>query len=571
MKLKRHRQLNLVGGSSAAILCVLALVLLNPNAMNSTTALQCGAETCGANSTESKARTGLNAEIASVIAVGVTPSVNLEITPRSTGVFQTSTAKLNIQTNNNSGFSVYMRTANGKSTLSSTDKTNTQAINAVAENGEFTANTWGYKLGTDTQYHPVATSADRPILNETNVNLGQGNEYDLTFGVNVDTSLPAGQYSNAVEISALANPTAVTSLYQLTYMQDMTPKICEQTADYVDVNNYVTKQLIDTRDGKKYWVAKLADGNCWMTQNLALDLSTERTLTATDTDLVYAPQENGKAYEFTPLSNTSDVIEKVSGGLDEPAVTQSWDFGDYVTVAGGVDINGTLSGHSADTLAGNEEDGILDVSGREWAPTYYAQPGSWEYDPLQGIITSTNLNAYTHQNTMVAANSSQKTYDAHYLIGNYYQFNTATAGLGLDAAENTYVNASICPKGWMLPRAGTIQNPGEKSFENLLASQFGGPLTEDSNHFIHVQTTVAPLYFTRSGANLRFDKAASNSAIVNLGWNGGYFTGVKFHQDPNGSFWQTTAKSILLDYDVVLSTNHTTGIWQATPIRCVAR
>ena len=30
-----------------------------------------------------------------------------------------------------------------------------------------------------------------------------------------------------------------------------------------------TMQATDTRDGKKYWITKLADGNIWMTQNLS--------------------------------------------------------------------------------------------------------------------------------------------------------------------------------------------------------------------------------------------------------------------------------------------------------------
>ena len=36
-------------------------------------------------------------------------------------------------------------------------------------------------------------------------------------------------------------------------------------------------QLIDSRDGKKYWITKLNDGNCWMTQNLDIALSTSGT------------------------------------------------------------------------------------------------------------------------------------------------------------------------------------------------------------------------------------------------------------------------------------------------------
>lgn len=45
-----------------------------------------------------------------------------------------------------------------------------------------------------------------------------------------------------------------------TYMQDVTPEEC------MKVENDTEKQLIDKRDGKKYWVIKLRDGSCWMTQ-----------------------------------------------------------------------------------------------------------------------------------------------------------------------------------------------------------------------------------------------------------------------------------------------------------------
>ena len=43
--------------------------------------------------------------------------------------------------------------------------------------------------------------------------------------------------------------------------------------------------LKDTRDGKRYVVRRMADGNCWMAQNLDLDLYTGMTLSAEDTDI----------------------------------------------------------------------------------------------------------------------------------------------------------------------------------------------------------------------------------------------------------------------------------------------
>ena len=45
------------------------------------------------------------------------------------------------------------------------------------------------------------------------------------------------------------------------------------------------KQLIDVRDGKKYWIARLVDGNCWMTQNLDLDFVAGKELTSDTSDV----------------------------------------------------------------------------------------------------------------------------------------------------------------------------------------------------------------------------------------------------------------------------------------------
>lgn len=68
-----------------------------------------------------------------------------------------------------------------------------------------------------------------------------------------------------------ANPGEVTGLgfgedpVHVTEMQEMNYYICNNNRPGT------TGQLKDNRDGKVYWVTKLADGNCWMTQNLDYD------------------------------------------------------------------------------------------------------------------------------------------------------------------------------------------------------------------------------------------------------------------------------------------------------------
>ena len=101
--------------------------------------------------------------------------------------------------------------------------------------------------------------------------------------------------------------------YYVTRMQEMTPGVCANTykwndkwgdaaalytadgktrvdasntvADDVDAGSFALK---DARDGKRYLVRRLADGNCWMVQNLDLELYASMTLTNKDTDIDYA-------------------------------------------------------------------------------------------------------------------------------------------------------------------------------------------------------------------------------------------------------------------------------------------
>ncbi|MBQ3270978.1 hypothetical protein IJH10_00005, partial [Candidatus Saccharibacteria bacterium] len=70
---------------------------------------------------------------------------------------------------------------------------------------------------------------------------------------------------------------AVCPFNGITQMQQMSASICTNAA----VNDSTI--LTDTRDTKTYTVKKLADGNCWMTQNLRLTGS--RTLTPADSNV----------------------------------------------------------------------------------------------------------------------------------------------------------------------------------------------------------------------------------------------------------------------------------------------
>ena len=251
--------------------------------------------------------------------------------------------------------------------------------------------------------------------------------------------------SFTVGLPNIAKP--VVPLLKMTYMQDMTPEGCAASSE----ND--TKRLIDKRDGKYYWVAKLKDGNCWMTQNLDLDLTAGVELTPEDSDV--SANWNPGATTFTSPSE----------GTDDDALVQSWNLGEYVI--SDPDSYGYCSSGST-TNYPNCADRFTPVSGMT---------------PMTEAINEGKTPAEN-----ISVQDGQ--YDAHFLVGNHYSFQAATAGSA--PSDEGDAPDSICPAGWQLPRFpnGSSSNA---DYRNLLV-EYG---LDSSNPDGALNT--APLYFVRSG------------------------------------------------------------------------
>ena len=162
---------------------------------------------------------------------------------------------------------------------------------APVEDGVLENNTWGYTLeepSEGTTYLPIPL-VDAPATITKGNDMVEDEAVDIYYTIKVDSSLPAGTYTGEIEYTLTDNnfPSALTT------MQGMTTEICENTftpnafkPDGVTMeDNVPTVMLKDIRDNKTYRVAKLADGKCWMTQNLDLqkeDLAV--SLDGTNTD-----------------------------------------------------------------------------------------------------------------------------------------------------------------------------------------------------------------------------------------------------------------------------------------------
>ena len=136
----------------------------------------------------------------------------------------------------------------------------------------------------------------------------------------------------------------------------------------------MSRQLPDARDGKVYWISKLADGACWMTQNLDLEL-TPGTYTVvpttsgdqsiyTETTWDYSNNQNVNNYfDGGDYYYANGYIPTSTEGLADNAEewhyhrgslynyhaakylcqTGSWKFGDYVSLLDAYQINQPLA------------------------------------------------------------------------------------------------------------------------------------------------------------------------------------------------------------------------------------
>ena len=135
-----------------------------------------------------------------------------------------------------------------------------------------------------TKMQEMATS----VCNQTNVwnkkwgNMAKLYRYDAT-----DTDF--AWEADAFNIDSDSDGTADT--WDPTYHTGKSDKLIYDTTDTLTDVKYGIQDgigsfaLKDTRDGKRYVVRRMGDGNCWMAQNLDLDLFNGMTLSAGDTNI----------------------------------------------------------------------------------------------------------------------------------------------------------------------------------------------------------------------------------------------------------------------------------------------
>ena len=246
----------------------------------------------------------ISTEINPVIAITSPEELSLELLPTPAGAFTSGSVDVDVSTNAFKGYELYLSAKDTdtfmKSELNPSDTTNriSSSFTGSVTSSTMAKNAWGYSLNsTDFSAVPAKTSAKK-IKDITTLPTAPELKTTVHFGAKVDTTLDSGRYKADILFTAVAhpNPPKAQGIFLISSMQDMRPEICainttpNKTATQLDTNgshhgdpNYVpTVTLTDTRDNNTYTVSKLADGKCWMTQNLRI---AGKTLTPADSDV----------------------------------------------------------------------------------------------------------------------------------------------------------------------------------------------------------------------------------------------------------------------------------------------
>ncbi len=281
-------------------------------------------------------------------ALSISTSANSLALEASVGDFTHGSIDVDVTTNSQYGYTLTLEDSDNESSLahanSSIQDKLTSTFSGAKTSAQMDNNTWGFSLNS-TDYYLIPTLGNPAALKRTTgVISGSYDRTSVDFGAKVG-NIASGTYTDTVKFTAYVNgvdgnPSDGTETFEpgvapetrtiadIATMQEISAKICANSAQHQ------TATLTDTRNNENYTVAKLKDGNCWMTKNLALD---NYTLTSADSDV-----PANYSFQIPASSNDFQAPAAQAGGDGDfkfPAayIDEYGGFYNFYTAAGGWD------------------------------------------------------------------------------------------------------------------------------------------------------------------------------------------------------------------------------------------
>ena len=380
--------------------------------------------------------------------------------------------------NDNEGFAIYAigytDDEEGKNVLTNSTLGSTYDIVTGTATSGNTSN-WAMKLSTITSPAPTypiiiaGTSADtlkeqgdpdfttfqavpddytKVAYRTSSTDIGtnaEGSTLKTTYQAYISSTQPAGTYTGQVKYTmvnpysaaapekpattiedafAAAGKTKYNGYYKI---QDMTSAICATVDQY---SGDGMAEVIDVRDNNTYHIAKLADDNCWMLDNLVLD-----------------PTDSTTAANMS-ASNTNATQEAITNLLNGGSSTTGWGS------AAVADVDTSFDSYTTPMINNASKDTLVDGYG------------------------------------LASVHDQAKKVGIYY---NYCAASASTycyaSGSGVDV-PSTIIDApqDICPANWRMPTGG---NTGEYK---LLAQEYGYIAEETNSLQYNLSTPLSGYY-----------------------------------------------------------------------------
>ena len=183
----------------------------------------------------------------------------------------------------------------------------TQLQIAKVQDGTYPSDATSLKKSAGTNFTYISSSADNFCVAASNTALP-----GKSFYITNNDSIKEGDCSGGGGMA--------------TTMQTLTPTNCSSLATFTGSNTEAIVDLTDSRGGttRTYQVAKLADGNCWMLNNLKLgSVSSTTTLTPADSNVA----SNFTLPQLVTSGSTSSDIKGAYGPVPGDTGTGDTNYG----------------------------------------------------------------------------------------------------------------------------------------------------------------------------------------------------------------------------------------------------
>ncbi len=343
------------------------------------------------------------------------------------------------------------------------------------------------------------------------------------YGPQEDINFTAGQYATrglklyAVWVQSAGSLQSDTA----SVCANLTTAPTDGTANLDSVS-----ALTDERDNQTYAIAKLADGNCWMIENLRLEAENTRS----DANKALA-QGYGTSTTYGNFSGLADA--------------ESTNFSNSTT-ANSLYYSGTQSG-----------DATIDIGTTNYPGYRMPRYNNWNNQ-------STSANRPQNPTSNSATNST--TNAGMYSYGNYYTWHAAIADLAYNGTNNqSTTGTSLCPTGWHLPTGGLAYASGSTSGVNVTGDtgtfrefyNLGYKTMDEVKTAYEDTPNSGYAYYSSNTTNTagKTATAAIRSFPNNFLYSGYFSTSSAFSRGSYGGYWSSTAYSNGYSYYLGLSSS----------------